>query len=145
MKAKCSGCQKTFTRLSKDVFQERQIEDNLYEIGIECPSCKKWYHNYYLNENLKMRQEKLMKMGEALIKMPKTKVKGQEVLTSEGRKMADEYARYQAEYRRDYTIFQMEQREERGAEMPQATSQEKIERARRLQAKEDHEQKKLIP
>lgn len=50
MRGKCNECgwSGDFTGYS-----ERELQNDVTEIGIECPNCSKWYHSHYLTSDLK--------------------------------------------------------------------------------------------
>lgn len=33
-------------------FTDRQVENGLIEIGLECSNCGEWYHSFFLNDDL---------------------------------------------------------------------------------------------
>lgn len=33
-------------------FTERQLEDDLIEMGLVCPNCHHWFHSFFLNHHL---------------------------------------------------------------------------------------------
>ena len=46
----CRACKTSV--LMPTSFIERQIEDDLIEMGLECPNCKYWFHSFFLNHSL---------------------------------------------------------------------------------------------
>lgn len=47
----CEHCKADL--LLEDVLQERQIRENLYEVGLQCP-CGVWTHSFFTSTELKM-------------------------------------------------------------------------------------------
>lgn len=41
------------------MLQERQVKDDLIEIGLLCPDCADWTHAHFTNTALKTKQERL--------------------------------------------------------------------------------------
>lgn len=52
---KCSNCN---TLVRADGFTDRQLENDLIEIGLECPNCGAWYHSYFVNDDLRRNRPK---------------------------------------------------------------------------------------
>ena len=52
---KCSNCN---TLVQADGFTDRQREDDLIEIGLECPNCEACYHSYFVNDDLRRNRPK---------------------------------------------------------------------------------------
>lgn len=52
---KCSNCN---TLVRADGFTDRQREEDLIEIGLECPNCGAWYHSCFVNDDLRHNRPK---------------------------------------------------------------------------------------
>ena len=50
-KGKCSKCNEEYM-FSKIGYTDRELEDGIIEVGIECPNCKYWVHVFFTNKDL---------------------------------------------------------------------------------------------
>ena len=56
MQGKCNSCNWIGNFIG---YQSRELDNDVTEIGIECPGCEKWYHSHYLTSELEKLQEKV--------------------------------------------------------------------------------------
>lgn len=52
---KCSKCRKLFLYN----YEMKQIHPDLWEVGLQCPHCRAWYHSHFLNAELRRMQESM--------------------------------------------------------------------------------------
>lgn len=49
----CDNCHKVF--YLANAMAEKEIDDNIIEVGLTCPHCESYFHSYYTNQALKDR------------------------------------------------------------------------------------------